>query len=234
MDYIFEIDDALSKDFCEDIISHFEQSEEKECVNTFFKKTLDLVLADPVVTRDWMDVINKVCTRVQSSLVEYADYLNDEGLDICGVLSLTLKSNIVKIPEIQKTEKNGFYKWHIDAGDDRCLTYILYLNDIEEGVGGTTEFLCGTNIQPKAGKLLLFPASFTYLQRETKLQEGNKYIITGFTHNKIPESTSSSCNDESEVIPIHTHNVNESNDMQNFKYIISQSENTKYNTRYPI
>ena len=234
MDYIFEIDDALSKDFCEDIISHFEQSEEKECVNTFFKKTLDLVLADPVVTRDWMDVINKVCTRVQSSLVEYADYLNDEGLDICGVLSLTLKSNIVTIPEIQKTEKNGFYKWHIDAGDDRCLTYILYLNDIEEGVGGTTEFLCGTNIQPKAGKLLLFPASFTYLQRETKLQEGNKYIITGFTHNKIPESTSSSCNDESEVIPIHTHNVNESNDMQNFKYIISQSENTKYNTRYPI
>ena len=234
MDYIFEIDDALSKDFCEDIISHFEQSEEKECVNTFFKKTLDLVLADPVVTRDWMDVINKVCTRVQSSLVEYADYLNDEGLDICGVLSLTLKSNIVKIPEIQKTEKNGFYKWHIDAGDDRCLTYILYLNDIEEGVGGTTEFLCGTNIQPKAGKLLLFPASFTYLQRETKLQEGNKYIITGFTHNKIPESTSSSCNDESEVIPIHTHNVNESNDMQNFKYSISQSENTKYNTRYPI
>ena len=234
MDYIFEIDDALSKDFCEDIISHFEQSEEKECVNTFFKKTLDLVLADPVVTRDWMDVINKVCTRVQSSLVEYADYLNDEGLDICGVLSLTLKSNIVTIPEIQKTEKNGFYKWHIDAGDDRCLTYILYLNDIEEGVGGTTEFLCGTNIQPKAGKLLLFPASFTYLQRETKLQEGNKYIITGFTHNKIPESTSSSCNDESEVIPIHTHNVNESNDMQNFKYSISQSENTKYNTRYPI
>ena len=234
MDYIFEIDDALSKDFCEDIISHFEQSEEKECVNTFFKKTLDLVLADPVVTRDWMDVINKVCTRVQSSLVEYADYLNDEGLDICGVLSLTLKSNIVTIPEIQKTEKNGFYKWHIDAGDDRCLTYILYLNDIEEGVGGTTEFLCGTNIQPKAGKLLLFPASFTYLQRETKLQEGNKYIITGFTHNKIPESMSSSCNDESEVIPIHTHNVNESNDMQNFKYSISQSENTKYNTRYPI
>jgi len=234
MDYIFEIDDALSKDVCEDIISRFEQSGEKECVNTNFKKTLDLVLADPAVTHDWMDVINEVCTRVQSSLVEYTDYLNDEGLDICRVLTRTLKSNCVRLPEIQKTEKNGFYTWHIDAGDDRCLTYILYLNDIEEGVGGTTEFLCGTNIQPKAGKLLLFPASFTHLQRETKLQEGNKYIITGFTHNKIPESISSSENNESEIIDIHTHNMEESNDIPNFKYIISESENTEYNTRYPI
>ena len=183
MDYIFEIDDALSKDFCEDIISHFEQSEEKECVNTFFKKTLDLVLADPVVTRDWMDVINKVCTRVQSSLVEYTDYLNDEGLDICGVLSLTLKSNIVKIPEIQKTEKNGFYKWHSDESGARLYAFIWYLNTLKPEDGGCTEFYTGRKIKPEEGKLLIFPASWTYIHRGgVVLTDTYKYIITGFIH----------------------------------------------------
>lgn len=61
------------------------------------------------------------------------------------------------------TKQKGRYIYHNDFHSDydakkyRVITYLWYLNTVEEG--GETEFWGTHTIKPEAGKLLLFPAS---------------------------------------------------------------------------
>ena len=61
------------------------------------------------------------------------------------------------------------------------ITYLFYLNTIEEG--GETEFIDGTKIKPETGKLLIFPATWTYEHRGNVPISSNKYICTGWLYN---------------------------------------------------
>ena len=62
---------------------------------------------------------------------------------------------------------------------DLIKTYILYLNDVEEG--GETELLYQSmRFKPEAGTLLLFPAGFTHTHRGNPPLSGEKYIMTGW------------------------------------------------------
>lgn len=78
----------------------------------------------------------------------------------------------------------GYHVWHPEImskkDNTRILSYILYLNDINEGA--ETEFLYyKKRVSPKAGRLLLFPAHFTHTHRgNTNLSDDNKYILTGW------------------------------------------------------
>jgi len=195
MDYILEIDNAVSKEFCEDVISRFENDERKVIGETIsgvdekVKKSIDLPISISSIRGDWQDVVDEVGECVNEALLKYQDYVHTEGLDRCLAVYKTVHSATIGLPQIQKTEKDGFYTWHHDGFLNRILTYILYLNDVEEGVGGTTEFLNRGHIQPKAGKLVIFPANLTYIHRGTKLKEGVKYLITNFIYEGPPIMT---------------------------------------------
>jgi len=188
MDYILEIENAMSKDFCEDVISRFESDNRKEIgatiggVDETVKKSVDLPISNPGLRVDWCDVIDKVGNCVVEALKTYQKYVDDEGLDRNRCIHKTIDDCTIGLPQIQKTEKNGFYTWHQDGHLNRLFTYILYINDVEESHGGATEFLCGKAVQPKAGKLVIFPASITYVHRGAKLKEGAKYIVTNFIY----------------------------------------------------
>jgi len=192
MDYILEIDDVISKEFCEDVISRFELDERKTNGETIgglredIKKSTDLPISMPELRQDWKDVIDKVAECVSHGLQTYQRYVNEEGLDRCFALANTIEACTIGLPQIQKTEKNGFYTWHHDGHLNRILTYIIYLNDVEESAGGTTDFLCGKKIQPKTGKLVIFPANLTYLHRGAKLKNGVKYLATNFIYHGLP------------------------------------------------
>lgn len=78
----------------------------------------------------------------------------------------------------------GYHTWHYESGNremcHRLLTWMLYLNDVEEG--GETEFLyLHKRIKPKAGTLLIWPAAFTHTHRGNPPLSGPKYVITGWT-----------------------------------------------------
>jgi len=96
----------------------------------------------------------------------------------------TVDSHKIYTIKIQKTAPGGGYHiWHAEdthrSVSDRILTFILYLNDVEEG--GETEFLyLSKRIQPKTGRLLLWPAGFTHTHRGNPPLKGDKYIITGW------------------------------------------------------
>ena len=60
------------------------------------------------------------------------------------------------------------------------LTFLFYLNTLEEG--GHTEFWGNYKIKPETGKLLLFPASWTFPHCGKTPISDNKYIITGWIY----------------------------------------------------
>ena len=87
--------------------------------------------------------------------------------------------------QIQKyTMNEGKYVFHNDFMNDgnkhRVLTFLFYLNDVEEG--GETEFYDSTKIRPAKGKLLLFLATWTYVHRGNVPVSSDKYILTGWLY----------------------------------------------------
>ena len=62
--------------------------------------------------------------------------------------------------------------------DKRCLTWMVYLNDVNEG--GETEWLYQQlKIKPKRGTVVIWPTGFTHLHRGNPPMS-NKYIVTGW------------------------------------------------------
>ena len=55
-----------------------------------------------------------------------------------------------------------------------------YLNDVEEG--GETEFCSGLKIKPKAGTVVIFPASWYIMHRGNKPISNNKIICNGWIY----------------------------------------------------
>ena len=84
---------------------------------------------------------------------------------------------------VQKTmPTEGYHGWHSETNDIACanrtLVWSVYFNDIEGS--GETEFLYQKQkIKPKAGRVLIFPGSFTHLHRGNPPYEP-KYIATGW------------------------------------------------------
>jgi len=185
MEFIYEIEDVIDKKTCEDIIKRFELDKHKTRgitmggMNMGIKVSIDLILGRKNVTPQWNDVIDKIVNKVNNCLKKYFKYLCESNITKGGD-PFSLNSMSVGVPQIQKTEKDGYYRWHHDGDRDRVITYIIYLNDVEEGIGGTTDFMCGKSIQPKAGKIIFFPATWSYTHRGKKLEKGEKYILTNF------------------------------------------------------
>ena len=87
--------------------------------------------------------------------------------------------------KIQKTlPTEGYHVWHIEHGkgyanEPRAFVFSIYLNDVEEG--GETEFLhFSKRVQPKAGRIVIWPAGFPYLHRGNPPLSGEKYILTSW------------------------------------------------------
>jgi hypothetical protein len=86
--------------------------------------------------------------------------------------------------KIQKTlPSQGYHAWHTEVlhrrDSLRFLTFILYLNDVEEG--GETEFLYQqTRIKPVENRFVLWPAGMTHIHRGNPPLKGEKYILTGW------------------------------------------------------
>ena len=89
--------------------------------------------------------------------------------------------------KIQKTlPKEGYHIWHTEWGPgmgyeglQRALVYSIYLNDVEEG--GETEFLhFSQRVQPKTGRIVIWPAAFPYVHRGNPPLSGEKYMLTSW------------------------------------------------------
>ena len=87
--------------------------------------------------------------------------------------------------KIQKTlPTEGYHVWHVEHGkgfenEPRAFVFSIYLNDVEDG--GETEFLhFSKRVKPKAGRIVIWPASFPYVHRGNPPLSGEKYLLTSW------------------------------------------------------
>ena len=97
----------------------------------------------------------------------------------------TINRHELSQAKIQKTNiGQGYHVWHCEdthAFSGRVLSWILYLNDVEDG--GETEFLFQkTRVKPKAGTFVLWPAYFTHFHRGNPPLSNEKYVLTGWVN----------------------------------------------------
>jgi hypothetical protein len=194
--YLFINKFSLSKEICNDVIQMFEQQDEKHPgftiggVATDVKDTFDYVIDKN--NPKWYKYYNLLYSELQRNIKEYIkslnkdDFINNNDQNTKHTqYNFFEKELSFKTFQVQRYIKNtGRYIYHNDFAWDfvnkkhRVITFIWYLNDVEEG--GETAFNGTTFVKPETGKLVLFPATWTYPHCGRVPISSNKYIITGW------------------------------------------------------
>ena len=182
--FVYTKYNSLSSELCDQIIEiHTNDITKKDGstlsgVNKQIKDTTDLVIcADGEKYKYILDILktelNAIIPIYISSFPNIEKYANVFNRDY-----------FIEWFIIQKYERNkGKYIFHNDSRTDyankksRIFTYIWYLNDLQEG--GETEFV-NFKIIPEKGKLVLFPACWTFPHCGNMPISDDKYIITGW------------------------------------------------------
>jgi hypothetical protein len=186
MEYILEIPNNIPPGKCKEIIKRYEDDTRKQPgvagssgkVNPI-KKSMDLCISG---LGDWRDIDNYLYKKLHEATIQYKKYVTDIGCDInfggCADTGY----------QIQKTVEGQYYGWHNDSmiSENRFVTFIWYLtthDPVKDGGGTGFHKVCagGKIVTPEEGKLIFFPATWTYLHMGFPLiTKRPKYIITGW------------------------------------------------------
>uniref|UniRef100_A0A6C0HAA9 Fe2OG dioxygenase domain-containing protein n=1 Tax=viral metagenome TaxID=1070528 RepID=A0A6C0HAA9_9ZZZZ len=204
--YIYINENSLSKELCDEIINKFEEQEENKGPGSTFggiqpkvKDTTDYNIKEN--NPKWSRIRETLIVELINNIQIYGSKLDrpmyhSQPADINDVnrfpkkyifKELNVNELFFEVIMIQKYKSNtGRYIYHNDFSSEseknrfRVLTYIYYLNDVEEG--GETQFWDNYKIKPQKGKLVLFPASWTYPHSGLMPISHDKYIITGWIY----------------------------------------------------
>ena len=182
--FIYTERDALPRSFCNNVIEKFEQDDRKRqgqvgggvCLE--IKRSSDLSISE---LDDWKSYDQAFFKSLNGGLKKYIRFLPEEYMKHRALSELGNDTGY----QIQRTQPNDYYIWHHDQTTTRLVTFIWYLNDIKDG--GYTEFIDGTRIQPEAGKLIIFPATWDFLHRGVSPKTETKYLCTGWVHADMME-----------------------------------------------
>lgn len=180
---ILVAESLIPSDKCEYLIDYFENMnraglthERPSHKHVMQDEQLFLISPDIVLSLEAGNIISNINEVVMSKMYEpYAKKYD--------ILTKHDKHSISSI-KIQKSKiGSGYHVWHGEvmgkACRDRLLTFIIYLNDVDEG--GETEFLYyPRRIKPRTGRGILFPCQFQHTHRGNQPLTGEKYIVTGW------------------------------------------------------
>lgn len=181
-DYIQCYDNVLSKEFCKNVINTFKGDTENQTrIDSEKRPTFtELNISQQFLKKDpkWVDIQ----VNIQNIFVDYVSlYMKD--LDLGPDFPAQYAFEEYRIKHYQP--KTDEFLDHVDVGDHssarRFLVCFLYLNDVENG--GETAFpKLGLSIQPKCGRLLIFPPLWLYRHAGRPLEVGHKYIVGSYLH----------------------------------------------------
>ena len=171
---------GLDRDTCSAIVERFDRDEDKwrgriGGANDAPDADAAKVSWDLEIRNEgaWQDLFERIRPQIDAC---FSDYLSRSPI----LRSFELVATGYRIQMYPQNE--GHFRWHADAvgaNADRVVAMVLYLNDVESG--GETEFLHqGIKIAPKAGYLLLFPATWNYMHCGRTPLSGHKYVISSF------------------------------------------------------
>ena len=175
-------DNALSSEFCEDVVHRFEndqrQSRGKVGEGNYrpeFKGTTEIDFVD--IRQGWVDVINTVNQSLMFYLRQYMEQWNE------AFKTVEVHHEGFRMARYNPGEH---FDWHSDnIGDSytRVLTAMWYLNSVEEG--GETEYKwMGMSVRPKVGRLLICPVGWPFFHKGAAPVSGPKYTIITQLHQK--------------------------------------------------
>ena len=194
--YFYINENSLSKELCFDILNLFENENKYEGItagglNKSVKDTTEVQIPQnsksplfnklrTLLDKELSNNIKKYVNNINNFVSEHEENSENKFKIFNDFLSYDTM-------QIQKYDKQkGRYVYHHDfiiqekEKRYRVITFIWYLNNVEEG--GETEFWSEYKIKPTAGKLVLFPASWTFPHRGKMPISNDKYIITGWVY----------------------------------------------------
>ena len=198
--YFYINQNSLSPEICNDIINYFEIEETGKYegntgggLRKDIKDTLDFQIPakNEKNKLHWNKIRNLLEKELNYNVKKYVKKIND-------AITINEENSDKKYKVFDKfvsydkmqiqryTKQKGRYIYHQDflsIWEDkkyRIITFLWYLNNVAEG--GETEFWTTHRIKPEAGKLLFFPATWTYPHRGMMPISNDKYIITGWIY----------------------------------------------------
>ena len=183
LEYVSYFDDALDRSFCENLIQKFEKDKESHVLTNYpnLRNFTEINLANA----GWVDAQEVLLDKMEIYLQKYRDLFNIDS----KLWPNQVGYEAFRMKRYMPNNLDDF-KFHVDVGDyasaKRFLVYFWYLNDVDEG-GETAFYQANANneilkVQPKTGRLLMFPPMWTHPHAGLKPISGPKYIVGGYLH----------------------------------------------------
>jgi hypothetical protein len=185
--FILECDDFMPDEYCENVIKYYEHMNSAGFTANR-KQIQDIdnhIISDTNIGFHSSGSVELTSTQDYSSgfLNLFWQKIYPYYAQKYSILKETDEHKIYGI-KLQKTEVGeGYHSWHHENGrkavSGRILTFIAYLNDVQEG--GETEFLYyPKRVKAQKGKIILFPGGFSHTHRGNTNISNEKYILTGW------------------------------------------------------
>lgn len=197
--FIFTKHNSICHDLCDEIITKFNDEPNKMDVITIGgiqkvdKDTTDFIM--PINCEKWYKIHKCLLKELNKNIKQYLDSLCHDEYNLSSQKSkhdfeIIDKKNIITynfmVQRYIKNKEIYIYRNDFDINFEkkeyRIITYVWYLNNVEEG--GETCFWNDYKIKPEKGKLILFPANWSFPHYEKMPISSNKYIITGWIYYK--------------------------------------------------
>ena len=173
----------IDTNLCDQIISYFNQSSNK------FEGSVTLNSNLTCVNKEKKDSIEVILDNNHYLLDQYYKELQkciDSYIEMYPWSNAYAKFGILDPTKIQYYPPGGaYFVWHTERSSRhdtyarRHLTYLTYLNDVDEG--GETEFYHqDLKIKPRKGLTIIWPTDWTFTHRGCPALNEEKYIVTGW------------------------------------------------------
>ena len=159
-DFIYVKDNSLSKSFCDEVIKKFDKDPRQK---------------DGIIGKDTNQRVDKSIKDTKDIHISSTEGWEKEDTIFFESLKLGLEEYIEYLTNLNDWSMSS------EPVASRIFTFMWYLNTIEEKDEGYTEFADGTKIQPVAGRLIFFPATWTFLHRGYP-PKVKKYLCNGWIH----------------------------------------------------
>lgn len=184
-DYIVVLDGALPSAICDEVVRRFDVCPEviegkvglEQGMHVpDFRSCLEMNVTKSAY---FADIHNYLVAYIQSSVQRYRDCVKDKG-----VLPSRFGFEHLRIKKYRSGPgyKDQFRE-HVDvdslASAKRFLACFYYLNDVEQG--GETRFThLNLDIQPRKGRVVMFPPLWLFLHSGEIPLSGDKYLLGSY------------------------------------------------------
>lgn len=183
--YVRVYDDVFDKEFCNNLIEVFDYCNEtkvdtvRHSEHEWGEDYRSFNEIDIVKTPQFKPFIDQYYARIEEVYSHYKSVVE---------IPFFPAKYALEDARMKKYEANDHdqFGWHVDVGDkasaERFLVMFVYLNDVEEG--GLTRFKSEIDftVQPKCGRIVLFPPMWMYPHIGERPISNPKYIISTYLH----------------------------------------------------